>query len=138
MPMKLPPDTVVEPLEDSIYCQMYAQTGRHAANSQIYIPDTAREEVFFAKVLAVGPGRMIDVDPDGHAIRKPSNVEVGDSIVFARFHGERMEIDGSMYVVMRQGDVLAKVRVPEGSDFFRLSKAGEVRDEDLLAALDRT
>jgi chaperonin GroES len=132
MPITLPPKTTITPNEDTIFCRMYAQTGTWKTGSKIIIPDTAREEVFFAHVVAVGPGRTIDVDPQGEIVRKPMTVKPNDDVVFARYHGERIVIEGSLYILMRQDDVLATITMDKaGKDtFFKL--AG-VNDSDEAA-----
>lgn len=132
--MILPPGTTIEPLEDTIYCQMYAQGNKWRQGSKLIIPDTAKEEVFFARVLAVGPGRTIDLDTDRLPIRKPMFVSPGDDVVFQRYHGERIEIEGGFYVLMRQDDVLSKIKVPmEHDGFFKLAESGSDVNEEALA-----
>ena len=130
MPMILPEGAKVDPVDDTIFCRMYAQAGM-VSKSGIYIPQTAREEVFFAKVAAVGPGQLVDVDKFGKEVRLPMNLKVGDSIVFARYHGERFQIGDGIWIIMRRGDVLAKVDLSANKSFFEEATVGKVDDMSL-------
>ena len=71
--------------------------------SGIYIPDTAKEKSQEGKVVAVGPGRMTD---EGKRI--PMDVEVGDIIIYAKYGGSEIKIDGEELIIMRESDILAK------------------------------
>lgn len=68
----------------------------------IIIPDSAKEKPQRGKVLAVGLGTFKD---DGS--RQPPDVKEGDAILFGRYAGQEIKIDGEDYLVMREGDVLA-------------------------------
>jgi chaperonin GroES len=133
MPLNLPPTTDIEPLEDQIFCRMYAPTGQWKQDSKIMIPQSAREEVFFAHVLKVGPGKTIDVLTNGARERMTPQINVGDDILFFRYHGERIMIEGELYLILAAGDVLARIHMPEESRgvFFRFAKVGD--DNDALA-----
>ena len=134
MSMTLPPGSEVEPYEDSLFCRMYQETGQ--TTGRIIIPDAARKRVFFAHVLKVGPGKTIDVDKEGEPIRMPMKVEKGDDVLFMRYHGEEIEIDGEYYLTMKDADVLAKIKMakPAPNDFFIFAKDGAYDDEDLRNA----
>ena len=71
--------------------------------SGIYIPDTAKEKSQEGKVVAVGPGRMTD---EGKRI--PPDVEVGDIVIYTKYGGSEIKIDGEEFIIMRESDVLAK------------------------------
>ena len=71
--------------------------------SGIYIPDTAKEKPQEGKVVAVGPGKMTD---EGKRI--PMDVEVGDIIIYAKYGGSEIKIDGEELIIMRESDILAK------------------------------
>jgi chaperonin GroES len=71
--------------------------------SGIYIPDTAKERSQEGKVVAVGPGKMTD---EGKSI--PMDVEVGDIIIYAKYGGSEIKIDGEEFIIMRENDILAK------------------------------
>ncbi len=62
----------------------------------IIIPDTAKEKPQRGQVVAVGPGK------DDHKV----TVKVGDSVLFGKYAGQELEIDGETYLVMREDDIL--------------------------------
>ena len=67
----------------------------------IIIPDTAKEKPQEAKVLAVGPGRVTD---DGKI--QPIDAKVGDTVVFGKYSGTEVKIDGDELLIIREDDVL--------------------------------
>jgi chaperonin GroES len=71
--------------------------------SGIYLPDTAKEKPQEGKVIAVGPGRMTD---EGKRIAP--DVEVGDIIIYTKYGGSEIKIDGEEFIIMRESDILAK------------------------------
>ncbi len=71
--------------------------------SGIYIPDTAKEKPQEGKVVAVGPGKMTD---EGKRI--PMDVEVGDIVIYTKYGGSEIKIDGEELIIMRESDILAK------------------------------
>lgn len=141
MALRLPAAAVFQPIGDTLYCQMFMQTERWREDSVLIIPDIAKEEVFIAKVLSVGPGKIIEYDTrqetpaNERAMRMPVQVAPGDVIVFARYHGERLEIDGAYYLILREDDVLGKIIVPEEkiAGYLRPWKIGQ-NDDALVAA----
>jgi chaperonin GroES len=95
--MKLQPlgdRVVVRPKEDA--------EGR--TPSGLVIPDTAKEKPQLGEVLAVGPGGLND---DGD--RLPMDVSVGDVVVYSKFAGTELKLDGEEYLVLSSRDVLAIV-----------------------------
>jgi chaperonin GroES len=94
MTLKLRPlgdRVVVEPLEQ----EERTETG-------LYIPETAKEKPQKGKILAVGAGRR---DEDGKRI--PMDVEKGQSILFAKYGGTEVKIDGKKLLILKEGDILA-------------------------------
>jgi len=67
----------------------------------IIIPDTAKEKPQEGKVVALGPGKMAD---DGK--RTPMDVKVGDRILFSKYAGTEIKIDGVEHLFMKEDDVL--------------------------------
>jgi len=67
----------------------------------IIIPDTAKEKPQEARVLAVGPGRVTD---DGKL--QPLDIKVGDTVVFGKYAGTEVKIDGEDLLIIREDDVL--------------------------------
>lgn len=68
----------------------------------IVLPETAKEKPQQGKVLAVGPG---DRDEDGDYI--PMDVKVGDRVLFAKYSGTEVKIDGKKLLILRESDILA-------------------------------
>ena len=71
--------------------------------SGIYLPDTAKEKPQEGKVIAVGPGRMTD---EGKRIAP--DVVVGDIVLYTKYGGSEIKIDGEEFIIMRESDILAK------------------------------
>ena len=70
----------------------------------IVLPDTAKEKPQQGEILAVGPGR---VDEKGN--RTPMEVKVGDKVLFAKYSGTEVKIEGVEYLIMTERDILAVV-----------------------------
>jgi chaperonin GroES len=70
----------------------------------IVLPDTAKEKPQQAEVLAVGPGRI-----DDKGARQPMEVKVGDKVIFQKYSGTEIKIDGIEYVILAERDVLAVI-----------------------------
>jgi chaperonin GroES len=70
----------------------------------IIIPDTAKEKPIEGKVIAVGQGKM---NKDGKKI--PMDVKKGDRVLFAKYGGTEVKIDGEEHLMMREDDVLAVI-----------------------------
>ena len=72
--------------------------------SGIVLPDTAKEKPQRGKVLAVGDGAL-----DDNGNRKPVDVKDGDTVLYSKYGGTEIKIDGEDLLVLRESDVLAKV-----------------------------
>lgn len=70
----------------------------------IFLPDTAREKPQIGKVVWVGPGKMQD---DGK--RAAMSVKKNDEVIYGKYTGNEIEIDGDKYVITREGDLLGIV-----------------------------
>lgn len=70
--------------------------------SGIVLPDTSKEKPQEGKVLAVGPGKK---DEDGDAI--PMSVKVGDTVIYKKWGGTDIKVDGKDYLLIREEDILA-------------------------------
>ena len=70
----------------------------------IVLPDTAKEKPQKGTVLAVGDGKLLE---DGK--RAPMSVKKGDLVLYARYGGTEIKVDGKELLIMRESDVLAKV-----------------------------
>lgn len=72
--------------------------------SGIFIPDTAKEKPQMGEVMAVGSGRVLE---NGQKVAL--DVKVGDKILFAKYAGTEVKLDGEEYMVLKESDVLAIV-----------------------------
>jgi chaperonin GroES len=68
----------------------------------IVLPETAKEKPQRGKVLAVGPGERNDKGE-----RVPLDVSVGDTVLYAKYGGTEVKIDGEKYLILRESDLLA-------------------------------
>jgi chaperonin GroES len=87
------------PLEDRVVVQVMEQEDK--TSSGIVLPDTAKEKPSKGTVLAVGPGRY---DESGKLLPMP--VKKGDIVVFAKYAGTELKLDGEEYMVMRASDLI--------------------------------
>jgi len=92
----------LRPLSDRILVERVQEDEK--TKGGIIIPDTAKEKPAEGKVVATGNGRMGE---DGKLL--PMDVKVGDRILFSKYGGTEVKIDGVDYLIMRQDDVLGVV-----------------------------
>jgi chaperonin GroES len=90
----------VRPLHDRIIVQRIEESEQKIGG--IIIPDTAKEKPQQGKVIAVGQGK---VKEDG--TRQPLDVKAGDTILFGKYSGQEIKIDGEENLIMREDEVLA-------------------------------
>jgi chaperonin GroES len=90
----------IRPLYDRVLVKRVDEAQKTAGG--LYIPDTAKEKPIEAKIVAVGQGKRLD---DG-TLRAPS-VKVGDKVLFAKYSGTEVKIDGEEHLIMREDDILA-------------------------------
>ncbi len=93
----------LQPLEDRIVVRTAEAEEKTA--SGLVIPDTAKEKPQQGEVLAVGPGRRSD--QTGDII--PLDIAVGDTVVYSKYGGTELNLDGEDYLILNARDVLAKV-----------------------------
>lgn len=89
----------LKPLQDRILVQRVEE--ETTTKGGIIIPDTAKEKPAEGKVVAVGNGKLGD---DGK--RVPLEIKKGDRILFGKYSGTEVKIEGSEYLIMREDDVL--------------------------------
>lgn len=89
----------LKPLQDRILVQRVEE--QTTTKGGIIIPDTAKEKPAEGKVVAVGNGKLSD---DGK--RMPLEIKNGDRILFGKYSGTEVKIDGEEYLIMREDDVL--------------------------------
>lgn len=90
----------VRPLNDRVLVLRVEEEQKTAGG--IIIPDTAKEKPLEGKIVAAGSGKMGD---DGK--RVPLEVKVGDRVLFSKYSGTEIKIDGVEHLVMREEDILA-------------------------------
>ena len=93
----------IQPLQDRVLVKTL-ETGEMKKGG-IIIPDTAKEKPQEGQVIAIGPGRISD---DGKLI--PVNVKVGDKILYGKYSGTEVTVDGAEYLFMRESDILAVLK----------------------------
>jgi chaperonin GroES len=89
----------IRPLNDRVIVKRVAEEQKTTGG--IIIPDTAKEKPQEGKVVAVGPGKR---DDDGKSV--PLEVKKGDRILFSKYAGTEIKIDGEEHVFMREDDIL--------------------------------
>ena len=89
----------IKPLEDRVLVQpLEAET---TTASGLVIPDTAKEKPQEGKVVATGPGR---IDDNGN--RVPLDVAEGDVVIFSKYGGTEVKIDGKELLIMKESDIM--------------------------------
>ncbi|MBF0117739.1 MAG: co-chaperone GroES [Desulfobacterales bacterium] len=92
----------LKPLQDRILVKRVEEETK--TKGGIIIPDTAKEKPAEGKVVSVGSGKAAD---DGKKI--PMEVKAGDKILFGKYAGTEVKIEGEEYLIMREDDVLAVI-----------------------------
>ncbi len=92
----------ISPLDDRIVVKPLEAEEKTAGG--IVLPDTAKEKPQKGKVIAVGAGKLLE---DGK--RAPLSVKKGDIILYAKYGGTEIKVEGNDLLIMRESDVLAKV-----------------------------
>lgn len=86
---------MIKPLADRVVIESKEAETRTA--SGLFIPDNAKEKPQQGKVVAVGPGKKDE----------PMEVKVGDNVLYGKYAGTEITVDGKDYMIMKQSDVLA-------------------------------
>lgn len=94
--------TSLKPLGDRVIVK--ARDKEEMTKSGIVLPDTASEKPQEGSVLAVGPGRVLD-----NGKRIEMDVKAGDKVLFAKYAGTEVKLDGEDYLVIRETDLLAVI-----------------------------
>jgi chaperonin GroES len=92
----------IRPLDDRVVVE--ALDAPEKTTGGILLPDTAKQKPQRGRVLAVGPGKLGEKNE-----RLPLSVVVGDEVIFGRYSGNDVEVEGREVKIMREGDLLAKV-----------------------------
>jgi len=92
----------IRPLDDRVVVEPLQAEETTAGG--IVLPDAAQEKPQRGTVVAVGPGRLLDTGKRGEL-----SVTVGDEVIYGKYGGSDIEVDGDDVKILREGDILAKV-----------------------------
>ena len=92
----------IRPLDDRIVIEPLQAEEKTAGG--IVLPENAKEKPQRGTVIAVGPGRLLDSGERGDL-----SVAVGDEVIFGKYGGTEIEVDGHEVKILRESDILAKV-----------------------------
>ena len=93
---------MIKPLGDRVVIQVL--DGELTTKSGIVLPDTAKEKPQEGEVVAVGTGKLLD-----NGQRASMDVKAGDKIIFSKYAGTEVKIDGKEYLIVSERDILAIV-----------------------------
>jgi chaperonin GroES len=100
MPTKT--STKIQPLADRVVVQALEEAEQ--TRGGLYIPDTAKEKPQQGKVVAVGPGKLSD-----QGERLSPDVKEGDTVLYGKYSGTEVTVDGEEYLILRESDILAVI-----------------------------
>jgi chaperonin GroES len=92
----------IKPLDDRILVQQ--SEAEETTAGGIVLPDAAREKPQRGKVIAAGPGRLLDSGERGGL-----SVKVGDEVFYGKYAGSEVDVNGDTYMILRESDVLAVI-----------------------------
>jgi chaperonin GroES len=92
----------LRPLDDRVVIKQ--SEAQEKTSGGIFLPDTAKEKPQIGKVVATGPGKLLD---DGK--RGEMSVKKNDEVIYGKYSGNEIEIDGEKYVILRESDLLGIV-----------------------------
>jgi chaperonin GroES len=93
----------IQPLGDRVVVK--ASTRETVTKSGIVLPDTAKEKPQEGEILAVGPGKVLD-----NGKRTTLEVKTGQKVLFAKYAGTEIKIDGEEYLILRESDIMGIVQ----------------------------
>jgi chaperonin GroES len=91
----------IRPLDDRVVVEPFEAEER--TRGGIVLPDTAREKPQQGKVIATGPGKLLEKTGE----RGKMSLKVGDAVFYGKYTGTEIELEGDKYVILRESDVLA-------------------------------
>jgi chaperonin GroES len=91
---------MLRPIGDKVVVQVLEEEEKTAGG--IFLPDTAKKKPQEGRVVAVGPGRVLQ---DG--TRAPMSVKVGDRVIFSKYGGNEVEVDGEEYTILDEDQIYA-------------------------------
>ena len=93
----------IKPLHDRVIVKRLAEES--TSSGGIIIPDSAKEKPAQGEIMAAGDGKILD---DGKTLAL--NVKVGDKILFSKYSGTEVKIEGEEYLIMREDDILGIIQ----------------------------
>ncbi|MBW3597537.1 MAG: co-chaperone GroES [Planctomycetes bacterium] len=94
--------TKLRPLDDRVVVEPLE--AEEVTAGGIVLPDAAKEKPQRGKVIAIGPGKLLD-----NGARGTLSISVGDEVIFGKWGGTEIEVDGDEIKILRESDILAKV-----------------------------
>ncbi len=92
--------TKIQPLADRVVVKPLEE--EEQMRGGLYIPDTAKEKPMQGEIVAVGPGKLSE-----EGARLEPDVEVGQKVLYGKYSGTEVTVDGEEYLILRESDVLA-------------------------------
>jgi chaperonin GroES len=92
----------LKPLDDRVVVKQ--SEAEEKTSGGIFLPDTAKEKPQIGKIVAVGPGKVLD-----NGNRGKMSVKKGDEVVYGKYMGNEIEIDDKKYVILRESDLLGVI-----------------------------
>ncbi len=92
----------ITPLADRVVVQALEETEQMRGG--LYIPDTAKEKPMQGKIIAVGPGKLSEENE-----RIAPDVKVGETVLYGKYSGTEVNVDGEEYLILRESDILAVI-----------------------------
>ncbi len=92
----------IQPLADRVVVRALEEGEQMRGG--LYIPDTAKEKPQEGEVVAVGPGKLSDAGD-----RVPMEVAAGNKVLYGKYSGTEVTVDGDQYLILRESDILAVV-----------------------------
>jgi chaperonin GroES len=90
----------IQPLSDRVVVQALEETEQMRGG--LYIPDTAKEKPMQGTIIAVGPGKLSEENE-----RIAPDVKVGQKVLYGKYSGTEVSVDGEEYLILREADILA-------------------------------
>ena len=95
--------TKIQPLADRVVVKALEESEQMRGG--LYIPDTAKEKPSQGEVVATGPGKLSD-----EGTRIDMDVKVGDKVLYGKYSGTDVTLDGEEYLILRESDILAVIK----------------------------
>jgi chaperonin GroES len=92
----------IRPLQDRLIIKRVAEENK--TKGGLFIPDTAKEKPLEGKVIAVGNGKVLE-----NGSVRPMDIKPGDTILFSKYAGTEIKLDGEDHLILREEDVLGVI-----------------------------